>query len=48
MQVPDCATIYEPAEVIWMAKIFASYITAVMLILIYLVKTASDTHKEDL
>ncbi len=48
MQVPDCAPRYEPTELILFAKIFAAYITAVMLILIYLAKTASTTHKEPL
>lgn len=48
MQVPDCAPRYEPTELIWIAKIFAGYITAVAAFMFYLVKTASNTHKEPL
>lgn len=48
MQVPDCTPRYEPVELIFWAKAFCAYITAVAAFMFYLAKTASKTHKEPL
>lgn len=48
MQVPECVPIYEPTWLIVFAKFFCAYMTLVALALVYLTKTASKTHTEDL
>ena len=47
MQMPNCV-LSEPAGLMFAAKLFAIYITFVALVCVYLVKTASCTHREDL
>lgn len=48
MQVPQCAPVYEPTYLMWVAKAFCAYITFIAAFLFYLAKSASTTHKEPL